>query len=86
MVPAGSSLADTRRQLVLRTFATTNGDAARTAKIVGISQDEVRSEISALIRTNGHHTEQSPVATAEDKTKPARTAAPVPAKAKPKKK
>src|SRR5215213_7248386 len=36
-VPAGASLADTRRQLVLRTFASTSGDAARTAKIVGIS-------------------------------------------------
>jgi transcriptional regulator with PAS, ATPase and Fis domain len=52
-VPAGASLADTRRQLVLRTFASTSGDAVRTAKIVGISPEEVREEISALIRTNG---------------------------------
>jgi hypothetical protein len=52
-VPAGASLADTRRQLVLRTFASMSGDAARTAKVVGISPDEVRAEISALIHTNG---------------------------------
>ena len=69
-VPAGASLADTRRQLVLRTFASMSGDAARTAKIVGISPDEVRSEISALLRTNGgSHAE--PAAAAAEKSKPA---------------
>jgi DNA-binding NtrC family response regulator len=52
-VPAGTSLADTRKQLVLRTFASTSGDATRTGKIVGISADEVRSEIAALLHTNG---------------------------------
>jgi DNA-binding NtrC family response regulator len=52
-VPAGASLADTRKQLVLRTFASTSGDAARTAKIVGVTPDEVRAEISALLHTNG---------------------------------
>ena len=34
MVPEGASLADTRKQLVLRTFASTSGDLARTAKIL----------------------------------------------------
>jgi len=52
-VPEGASLADTRRQLVLRTFASTSGDAARTAKIVGISVDEVRAEIASLVKSNG---------------------------------
>jgi DNA-binding NtrC family response regulator len=52
-VPAGASLADTRRQLVLRTFASMSGDAARTAKIVGITPDEVRAEISAMLKSNG---------------------------------
>jgi len=52
-VPEGASLADTKKQLVLRTFASTNGDAGRTAKIVGISPDDVRAEIASLIRTNG---------------------------------
>src|SRR5256714_1812183 len=53
IVPEGASLADTRRQLVLRTFASTRGDAARTAKIVGISVDEVRAEIASLVKSNG---------------------------------
>jgi transcriptional regulator with PAS, ATPase and Fis domain len=52
-VPEGASLADTRKQLVLRTFASTSGDAQRTAKIVGISPEDVRSEIASLIRVNG---------------------------------
>jgi len=50
---AGASLADARKQLVLRTFATANGDVARTAKIVGISADDVKAEISAMLHTNG---------------------------------
>src|SRR5688572_22850913 len=52
-LPPGASLADTRKQLVLRTFASTSGDAVRTGKIVGISPDEVRDEIRRLINTNG---------------------------------
>jgi hypothetical protein len=52
-VPEGASLADTRRQLVLRTFSSTSGDAARTAKIVGISVDEVRAEIASMLKSNG---------------------------------
>jgi DNA-binding NtrC family response regulator len=63
-VPEGASLADTRKQLVLRTFASTKGDMARTAKIVGISLEDVRAEISSLIHTNGdmHATEVKGVA------------------------
>ena len=52
-VPEGASLADTKTQLVLRTFASTRGDAARTAKIVGISAADVRAEIASLVRSNG---------------------------------
>ncbi len=50
---SGSSLADARKQLVLRTFATANGDLSRTAKVVGISVEDVRAELSALLHTNG---------------------------------
>ncbi|HZK78933.1 MAG TPA: sigma-54 dependent transcriptional regulator [Gemmatimonadaceae bacterium] len=50
---SGASLADAKRQLVLRTFATANGDPARTAKIVGISAEEVKSEIAAMLNANG---------------------------------
>jgi DNA-binding NtrC family response regulator len=70
-VPAGASLADTRKQLVLRTFASTSGDAVRTAKIVGISPDEVRDEIAALLQTNGNsHDGEMPAA--EEKTRAGR--------------
>ena len=61
-VPEGASLADTKRQLVLRTFASTSGDAVRTAKIVGISPEDVRAEIASLIRTNGGANHAEPIA------------------------
>jgi len=48
-VPPGATLADTRRQLVLRAFASTNGDYARTATIVGMSASDVRAEIASLL-------------------------------------
>ena len=48
----GATLADTRRQLVLRAFASTNGDYARTATIVGMSPGDVRAEIASLL--NGY--------------------------------
>ncbi len=62
-VPPGATLADTRRQLVLRAFASTNGDYARTATIVGMNPGEVRAEIASLLngkagdRTAGSGTE-----------------------------
>jgi hypothetical protein len=52
-VAPGATLADTRRQLVLRAFASTNGDYARTATIVGMTATEVRSEIASLLNGNG---------------------------------
>jgi DNA-binding NtrC family response regulator len=51
-VPPGATLADTRRQLVLRAFASTNGDYARTATIVGMSANDVRAEIASLLNGN----------------------------------
>jgi hypothetical protein len=35
--------------LVLRTFSSTNGDVARTAKVLGVSTDEVRRDLIAMI-------------------------------------
>src|SRR5213075_2684063 len=58
-VPPGATLADTRRQLVLRAFASTNGDYARTATIVGMTTADVRAEIASLL--NGKSSE-GPVA------------------------
>lgn len=49
----GTSLAETRRQLVLRTFASTGGDYLRTAKIVGMAEADVRNELASLLNGNG---------------------------------
>ncbi|MEX2325331.1 MAG: sigma-54 dependent transcriptional regulator, partial [Gemmatimonadaceae bacterium] len=48
-LPAGATVADARRQLVLRTFASTGGDHQRTARIVGLSPEEVRAELGAML-------------------------------------
>jgi DNA-binding NtrC family response regulator len=77
-LPPGATLADTRRQLVLRAFASTNGDYARTANIVGMSPEDVRAEITSLLNGNGR-----PVKAAAVKA-PSRSVSP-PAKSKAKK-
>src|SRR5688500_11402402 len=48
-LPAGAPVADARRQLVLRIFASTGGGHTRTAKIVGLSPDDVRAELGAML-------------------------------------
>src|SRR5581483_7878030 len=48
-IPVGASMSDARRQLVLRTFASTGGDAARTAKLLGVGAEEVRRDLVAMI-------------------------------------
>jgi two-component system response regulator HydG len=50
---AGATLADTRRQLVLRAMASTNGDYNRAAAMVGMKPDEVRAEVASLVHANG---------------------------------
>jgi hypothetical protein len=52
-IPPGATLADTRRQMVLRAFASTNGDYERTATIVGMTAGDVRSEIASLLNGSG---------------------------------
>ena len=76
-VPPGATLADTKRQLVLRAFASTNGDYARTATIVGMTPADVRSEIASLL--NGHGDSSGSVNGAQ---RPARASEPVPAAAR----
>ena len=98
-VPPGATLADTRRQLVLRAFASTNGDYTRTASVVGMTPADVRAEIASLL--NGQASEGQAPSTAngaQRAAKPADSPAPAgksakaparasarPAKAKPKK-
>ena len=52
-IPVGATAAEARQQLVLRTFASTSGDAGRTAKVLGLSENEVRAEMLALVRADG---------------------------------
>lgn len=49
-MPVGeTTVADARRQLILKTFAAAGGDVARTAKMAGVSMEEVRHELLALL-------------------------------------
>ena len=52
-IPVGSSMADAQRQLVLRTFATANGDVERAARMLAMSADDVRAELLALLGGDG---------------------------------
>jgi DNA-binding NtrC family response regulator len=52
-IPVGASMSDARRQLMLSTFASTNGDPVRTAKVLGVTADEVKRELLALITGEG---------------------------------
>ncbi|MFI5228942.1 MAG: sigma-54-dependent transcriptional regulator [Gemmatimonadales bacterium] len=48
-IPVGATVSDARRQLVLHTFASNAGDLGRTAKVTGVSVDDVRRDLLALI-------------------------------------
>jgi two-component system response regulator HydG len=83
-IPVGSSLAEARRQLVLRTFASTGGDHARTARMLGVGPDDLARELEQFLRDgavarNGAGSadgEPAPAADAEAPgTRPAKSAA-----------
>ena len=63
-IPVGSTMSDARKQLVLRTFASTGGDHVRTAKLLGVSADEVRRELLALLDESGEPSERPATAAA----------------------
>jgi DNA-binding NtrC family response regulator len=52
-IAVGATAAEARQQLVLRTFASTSGDATRTGKVLGLSEQEVRTEMLALLNAGG---------------------------------
>jgi len=79
-VPPGATLADTRRQLVLRAFASTNGDYTRTATIVWMTPADVRAEIASIL--NGKTTEAQAQSTGTNGARAARSADLPPAAAK----
>ena len=52
-ISVGATVSDARRQLVLRTYASTGGDVARTAKLLGVDAGEVRRDLLALVNADG---------------------------------
>ena len=53
-IPVGqTTVAHARRQLILKTFASADGDIVRTGKLAGVSVDDVRREILALLESGG---------------------------------
>jgi DNA-binding NtrC family response regulator len=85
-IQVGSSMADARRQLLLRTFASTDGDTDRTAKLLGLSAAEVRSELTSVFQaTNGGDARRgAPPASSSSGNAGRAPAAKSPAKGKPK--
>jgi DNA-binding NtrC family response regulator len=52
-VSVGTSLSAVRRQLALRTLASTDGNIARAATTLGITPAELRAELATLLRDQG---------------------------------
>ena len=80
-IPIGSSVAQARRQLVLRTFASTGGDAERAARLLGMAASDLRQELDRVLKGNG--TPPREPAAARPAAKPPASKTPArPAKAK----
>ena len=52
-IPVGTTVADARRQLLLKTYASTNGDLERSAKMLGLTEPQLQSELAKCIQMNG---------------------------------
>ena len=88
-IQVGSSMADARRQLLLRTFASTDGDLVRTGKLLGMAAGEVETELTMIVRGGAAGEDGrrgAPPASAGSKapTRSAPTKAPAKGKGKPK--
>ena len=70
-IPIGSTMEDARKQLVLRTFASTSGDLERTAKILGVSAPELRSELETSVRGGNGGSKSGAAAAPKSASKPA---------------
>jgi transcriptional regulator with PAS, ATPase and Fis domain len=87
-IPVGATAAEARQQLVLRTFASTSGDAARTGKVLGLSEKDVRAELMAMLQGGAKASAPAAVSNGASDDKPARAARrsePVPARSSAKK-
>ncbi|MHB1222836.1 MAG: sigma-54-dependent transcriptional regulator [Gemmatimonadaceae bacterium] len=56
-IPVGATMAQARRALVLRTFASTGGDHARTARMLGLPLAELSAELAHFLRGDGAGTD-----------------------------
>ncbi|HSJ64775.1 MAG TPA: sigma-54 dependent transcriptional regulator [Gemmatimonadaceae bacterium] len=52
-LPAGSTVAEARRHVVLRKFADAGGDLGRAAKLAGMSEADMRNELMAMVGGDG---------------------------------
>ena len=57
-------MADAQRQLVLRTFANSNGDAARAAKQLGMDAADVRRQIMTMLNAPDSESDEGGVVAA----------------------
>ncbi|HEY0971826.1 MAG TPA: sigma-54 dependent transcriptional regulator [Gemmatimonadales bacterium] len=65
-IPVGTTAADARRQLVLRTFASTGGDHARTARMLDLKPTELTAELEQFLRGDGSPTVEAAVRAANE--------------------
>jgi DNA-binding NtrC family response regulator len=49
-IPVGTTLEDTERQVTLKTFAFTSGDHAKTARILGVNEQELRDKLLEYLK------------------------------------
>lgn len=49
-IPVGTSLEDTERQVTLKTFAFTSGDHAKTARILGVAEKDLREKLLEYLK------------------------------------
>jgi DNA-binding NtrC family response regulator len=52
-IPVGATLADGRRALVLKTWASTNGDLGRAAEMLGLEDEALQEELASYIAHGG---------------------------------
>jgi hypothetical protein len=77
-LPAGSTVSEARRHVVLRKFADAGGKLERAAKLAGMSERDMRSELLAMLdgSTKGSASEPEPETEAKTPEPDAPVAAP----------
>ena len=83
-IQVGSSMAEARRKVLLGTFASTDGDPVRTAKLLGVTPADVQREIIAIARGGAEEDGRRGAPPASAPKSQPRPVAKAPAKGKPK--